>query len=824
MKHTVLGLIAVLSGTMLAAGDIEKQIDEILSGMTLEEKVSLCHGATDFTTASVDRLGVPSLRFSDGPHGVRQDGSDHTYFPTGISLGSTWNPALVQRMGQALGSETKHAGIDVILGPAICINRNPLCGRFFEYMSEDPYLTGRLAVGYIHGVQSEGVAACAKHYVANSQEIERSSISEVVDERTLHEIYFPAFKASVEEGNVMTVMCAYNKVNDIYCAANHYLLTDMMKDRWGFDGVIMSDWGAVHSTVPTALAGLDLEMPGNDSNFLGKPLLEAVQRGDVPERVIDDKVRRMLRLALRLSEKPQTAFDKEANEDAALAVARESIVLLKNEGGLLPLSKTKHKRIFVTGVNAEAKHGGAGGSSAVYGRYEITPLQGLKDACGDDVEVVFKKTAVKEYFEIIPKENLWTGDDCKTHGLKASFYANPELSGEPVVTRTDEQVNFSWGGRSPMNGFQSDHFSVKWEGYLQADETGEYVLAVSSDDGTRLFLDDVEVVDNWYDHGEKIGKTRVMLEKGALHKVRVEFFEGAGDAVCRFLWAPAVDGQRLLEENARIASECDAVVVFAGIDHDYDSEGNDKPDMKLTDNQDWEISALAAANPNTVVVLVNGSPLEIGSFVNEVPAILEAWYAGVRSGRAIADILFGEVNPSGKLPVTLPKKLEDTPAIAIGEYPGQNGRVEHKEGIFVGYRYYDSKKIEPEFPFGHGLSYTDFTYEKIRVTSTSPFTASVKVTVRNAGSRPGSEVVQLYVHDEASSLERPEKELKGFRKVYLLPGETTEVSFDLDPSSFSFYNPATHQWVAEEGEFSLLVGSSSKDIRQTSTLKFGVEK
>ena len=293
---------------------------------------------------------------------------------------------------------------------------------------------------------------------------------------------------------------------------------------------------------------------------------------------------------------------------------------------------------------------------------------------------------------------------------------------------------------------------------------------------------------------------------------------------CRLLWAPVTDQEQILRESAKLASECDVAIIFAGIDHNYDSEGNDKPDMKLPERQELEINAIAAANPNTVVVLVNGSPVEIGEFVDHVPAILEAWYAGQRSGEAIADILFGKVNPSGKLPVTLPKKLEDTPAVAIGEYPGKDGHVAHKEGLYVGYRYYDSMKIEPEFPFGHGLSYTDFAYEKMLVTSASPFFATVKVTVRNTGPRPGSEVIQLYVHDAASSLERPEKELKGFRKVYLLPGETTEVSFELDPSAFSFYNPGTHQWVAEDGEFSLLVGSSSKDIRQTSTLKFGVEK
>ncbi|MGE4285995.1 MAG: glycoside hydrolase family 3 C-terminal domain-containing protein, partial [Phycisphaerae bacterium] len=453
---------------------------------------------------------------------------------------------------------------------------------------------------------------------------------------------------------------------------------------------------------------------------------------------------------------------------------------------------------------------------------EITPLEGLKEACGDDIGIVYRPTAMSESLEPIPAANLWTDESKTARGLKASIYTNREFTGSPAITRIDKQVNFSWQGGAPEEGFNTDNFAIRWEGCLVVEETGQYVLAVSSDDGSRLYLNDRLLTESWRDHSEQVFRATVQLDKGKANKIKVEFFENSGDAACKLLWSPMLDRNRMIQENVELASSCDAVIIFAGINHSYESEGDDKPDMLLPHNQQMEINAIAEKNPNVIVALINGSPVEIGEFVDNVPALIEAWYPGQLGGRALAEIIFGDVNPSGKLPVTLPKRLADTPAIKLGEYPGKDGAVKHTEEIYIGYRYYDTMDVEPEFPFGHGLSYTAFTYEGINVTTTSPFTATVKVTVRNTGNVAGKEVVQLYVTDEKCSLDRPEKELKGFEKISLKPKQAKTVTFTLDKSAFSFYNPESHSWEVENGSYKILVGSSSRDIRREATLSFSI--
>ncbi|WP_161488085.1 glycoside hydrolase family 3 C-terminal domain-containing protein [Sedimentisphaera cyanobacteriorum] len=804
----------------------EETVGKILNQMTLEEKVSLCHGASHFTTSPIERLGVRPLEFADGPHGVRNRNENHIYFPTGISVGATWNRELIQKYGRALGTETGASGRDVILGPAICINRNPLCGRFFEYMSEDPYLVSELAPEYIKGVQSTGVAACAKHYVANSQEEQRHTISENVDLRTLHEIYFPGFKASVQEGNALTVMSAYNKLNGTYCSENGFIQTDILKERWGFDGLVMSDWGAVHS-VRAAEGGLDLEMPGKDSNYLGKPLLEGCRNGEIPESRVNDMARRMLRLHYEIGaleeaprrERPE--LDKKANEQIALETAREAIVLLKNSPAALPLEEKRLDSIFITGINADRKHAGGGGSSTVHCDYEITPLEGMQMACESGrTEIHYKPFSGQQTLKPIPTKNLFTAKSSNQHGLIGHYYDNKNLENNPAEVRIDNQINFRWTGKTPAKRIPKTNFSVRWTGALKAEQAGDYEFGLNSDDGSRLYIDGELVIDNWGDHATKLETGKYKLEKNKFYEIKVEYYNGIKDSVVKLLWGKEANYKKIFNEDAQMASRCGAAVIFAGLSHKYDSEGRDKPDMKLPGIQTEQIKAIAEKNPNTIVVLIGGSPVEMGEFLGDVPSVVQAWYAGQRGGEAIADIIFGKVNPSGKLPVTLPKRLEDTPAFAIGEYPGSDGEVEHKEGIFVGYRYYDTMGVEPEFAFGHGLSYTSFKYSDLKISSEKPFTANVSLKIKNTGWRKGKETVQIYIHDKKSSLKRPAKELKGFEKISLNKGQAKTFHFKLSREDFSFFNPQLDCWIAEPGEFNIMAGSSSRDIRLSEDIKF----
>jgi len=796
---------------------VEKRVDDLLPRMTLEEKIRLLAGDV-MDTYPNERLGIPALSMADGPHGVRHGNS--TCFPTGVTMASTWDPALIERVGAAMAREMLAKGRNVLLGPCININRVPHGGRNFESFSEDPYLAARMAVGYVKGVQGQGVVATPKHFAANNQEWERTTIDVRVDERTLREIYLPAFEAVVKEGGAWAIMASYNRLNGPYACANHHLLTDILKEEWGFKGIAMSDWGAVHGTVDTANAGLDLEMPHGD--FFGPTLLEAVKKGEVTEATIDDKVRRILRVMFTfgLFDGPRPV-DKDAVECAAhRALAREvaaaGIVLLKNDGGLLPLDRSKIKSIAVIGPNADVARLGGGGSSEVVSTTSVSPLEGIRAKAGTDVTVRFAPGCqFPGDCPPIESECLRPAEgSTEAHGLTAHYFANRDLSGEPVLTRVDAAVNFDWGSGSPAPEVPDDDFSARWTGKLIPAKSGPHVLAVASDDGSRLCVDGHMVIDNWGEHATKTVTATLTLEAGREYDLLLEYFEAKGSAVVRLGWTPPHEDETAPAVQA--AKESDVAVVFVGLTKQFEGEGMDKQDMDLPGPQAELIAAVRQANPRTVVVLIHGSPVLMESWIEKVPAVLEAWYPGLEGGHAIADVLFGDVNPSGKLPVTLPKRWEDCPA--YGNYPGEDGKVDYAEGIFVGYRHFDIKKVEPRFPFGHGLSYSHFDISNVKVT---PETVSpgepvrVTCTVKNVGKRAGAEVVQLYVRDMESSVKRPRMELKGFVKVSLAPGETRDVAFDLDARAFSFYQPEKKQWVTEPGDFDVLVGASSRDIRQT---------
>ncbi|MFB0537758.1 MAG: glycoside hydrolase family 3 C-terminal domain-containing protein [Anaerolineae bacterium] len=657
-------------------------ISNLIEKMTLEEKAALCTGATPWTTTAVERLGVPEMTVADGPHGVRHAADVNnlvaaslpaTCFPTASCTASTWDVDLLREMGQALAEECIALKVDVVLGPGTNMKRSPLGGRNFEYFSEDPYLAGQVAAAFIEGVQSKGVGTSLKHYAVNNQEFRRMTISAELDERTLREIYLSAFETAVKKAKPWTVMCAYNKVNGSYCSENHKLLTEILKEEWGFEGLVVSDWGAVHDRVTSLEAGLDLEMPGPKPRRT-KAVVEAVRSGKLSESVLKEAVRRILEIVFKAAETPKGGnFDIDAHHALARRVAAEGMVLLKNDG-LLPLKNPQH--IAVVGRAAQTAHFQGGGSS------HINP------------------TRVDSPFKELQK-----------------------LAGNAELTYA--------------------------EGYLANGESN----------------------------------------------------------------------QALIEQAIKSARSADVALLYIALPESKESEGYDRPDIDLTPQQIALIKAVTAVQPKTVVILNNGAPVAMGDWIDGAAAVLEAWMMGQAGGGAIADVLYGRVNPSGKLAETFPLRLADTPAHL--NFPGENGEVRYGEGLFIGYRYYDARQIPVQFPFGYGLSYTTFAYGNPKVSTTSfkdvdGVTVSVEVT--NTGEVAGKEIVQVYVHDHKSGLVRSPKELKAFAKVALKPGETKTVSLHLDFRAFAYYHPAYRQWITEDGEFDLLIGASSADIRCTQTV------
>ncbi len=806
---------------------IEDRIADLLPRLTLEEKISMIHGdGTGMDNSAVPRLGIPKFRMTDGPHGVRWEIT--TAFPPGITLASTWNEDLLFKVGVALGEKTLAKGRNMLLGPCVNIHRIPFGGRNFESYSEDPYLSGRIAVGYIKGLQSRNVVATVKHYAENNQEIERGTISVEGDERTLQEIYLPQFKAAVMEGGSLSVMCSYNRINTIYACENKHLLTDILKNDWGFKGFVVSDWGAVHSTIPTALAGLDIEMPSGE--FTGSALLQAVKDGKVPESIIDDKVKRIIRVMMITGlfdgkiEVENRWLDSAEHRTVALDVAREGIVLLKNQGGILPIDRKKARKIAVIGPNATSGHAllGGGGSSTVTPGYKVPALEGILKQAGDGVEVKYLPGCDLQLpveFESIPAIYLKPStDETGEQGLRAEYFSNVNMTGKPAVTRIEKQIDFSWEDASPIPGVNAGNISARWSGILIPPVTGEYKFVLLTNNIAQLFINGKVKINYWASDKGRGKSVTMKLNAGEQYKVRFEYQGFGGQAMGKLGWLQP--GRSPMTDAVKLAAESDVAIVVAGLDKRFEGEGRDRDNIEMPGLQNELIEKVTAANPNTIVVLINGTPLIMKKWLEKVPALIEAWYPGQEGGRAIAEILFGDVNPSGRLTVTYPNSWEEMPA--FGNYPGKDGKVFYKEGIFVGYRYYDAKGIEPVFPFGFGLSYTTFDYSGLKITpekmGSDDNTVEVSLNVKNTGARAGKEVVQLYVHDDKASVERPVRELKGVRKVLLQPGESKNVVFQIDRSALSFFDPKTNKWVAEPGTFEIQVGSSSRDVRQKGSL------
>ncbi len=810
-------------------------IENLLSQMTLQEKVALLAGTNMWYTVPIERLGIPSLKMTDGPNGARGAGSfiggvKTTAFPAAISLASTWNTELVERIGQALADEARMKGAQVLLAPTVNIQRSPLGGRNFECFSEDPYLSARLAVAYITGLQQEGVGASIKHYVCNDQEFERFSISSEVSERALREIYLPPFEAAVREANPWTIMASYNLVNGVAASESSYLLTEILRNEWGFDGVVISDWfESVKSTAASINAGLDLEMPA--PLWRGKKLLAAVEQGEVKEETIDTSVRRLLLLLEKagLFEHPEAiaeqAIDLPERRALAREAAAEGIVLLKNDQQVLPLQREQLTSVAIIGPNAKVAHVTGGGSAQVNAHYAITPFEGIAAKLGDQTRIGYEQGCTNHrLLPLLDTSLVLAGTQGSEHGLSVEYFNNSDLSGVPVRQEVQATANLIWfdapEGVEPW-------FSARLSARFTSQEAGPYTFSLVSAGLSRLLLDGREIIDNWtqqtrgreyFGFGSTEVQAVVSLEAGQQYQLTLEFAKSETSllAAVRLGLLPPIPADAI-ERATRLAAASDVAIVCVGFGGEWQSEGFDRPDMELPGQQHALVEQVAAANPHTIVVLNTGSPITM-PWLDRVAAVVQCWYPGQECGNAIADVLFGDVVPCGKLPQTFPVRVEDNPTYL--NFPGENGKHYYGEGIFVGYRYYDKKQIAPLFPFGFGLSYTTFSYGPLQLSTQEiepDDTLQVSVDVTNTGQRAGKEVVQLYVRDRQARLQRPEKELKAFAKVHLEPGECKTVTLSIGRSALAYYDDRAHQWVAEAGEFDVLVGASSRDIRTVAT-------
>lgn len=830
-------------GLGTTTADVEARLDALLQAMTLEEQVSLLAGASFWLTVPVERLGIPAIKVSDGPNGARGGGAlvggvPAACFPVGISLASTWNTGLVEQIGQALGEEAQSKGARVLLGPTVNIHRSTLNGRNFECYSEDPCLSTQIVVAYIKGVQSRGVAATVKHYAGNESEFQRMTINCEIDERPLREIYLPPFEAAVKEARVWAVMSAYNKVNGTYAGDHPQLLRGILKDEWGFDGVVMSDWFAHHS--PTSVeAGLDLEMPG-PARERGAKLVQAVRSGQVSPEAVQESARRVLRLIARVGafDDPtipdEQALDRPEHRALIRRAGAEGIVLLKNNG-VLPMDKHALTTLAVIGPNAKTAQIMGGGSAQVNAHYRVSPLEGITAQVGEAVEIGYELGCTNyKYLPLLPGRQLISMEG--QPGLGAEYFNSLDLSGPVVFRQQTPETELMWLD-TVGPGVERANFSARLTTRFTPETGGEYYFSLVSAGLSRLLVNGQLVVDNWdawqpgdsyFTFGSREATGVVEFRAGQTYDLTIEYSRQNSPTLAALrvgMFQPL--GDEAIERAVALAVTADVAVICAGLTGEWDSEGQDRPHMDLVGRQNELIARVAAVNPCTVVVLQTGGPVTM-PWLNQVAGVLQAWYPGQECGNAIADVLFGEVNPSGKLPQTFPVRLEDNPAFI--NYPGENGRVRYGEGIFVGYRYYEKKRVEPLFPFGFGLSYTSFAYANLRL-STETITPDGQLTVRmdvtNTGQRPGQEVVQLYVHDVVARLTRPPKELKGFAKVALAPGETKTVTLTLDRQALAYWDDAQQAWVAEASEFEVLIGSSSYDIRArarfrlTDTVIFG---
>lgn len=805
-----------------SATRIEQEVERLLAALTLEEKLSLVHANSKFSVAGVPRLGIPEMTLSDGPHGVREEISRHswdsanwdtdfaTYLPPLTTVAASWDPEIARMHGTVLGREARHRHKDIILGPGVNLARLPLYGRNFEYFGEDPFLAARMVVPQVRAIQQQDVAACVKHYALNNQELNRWGVDAKPDERTLREVYLPAFEAVVKEGDAYSLMGGYNRVYGTNANQSEFLVKKILKGDWRFDGVLLTDWHVDINTRDAALNGLDLEMGTHVENyedyFFARQLREAIQQGEIPVAVLDEKVRRVLRLQMRIGmmdpNRLPGARNTAEHRAAAQHIAEQGVVLLKNSTDLLPLEKSRLRKILVMGPNANLAHGRGGGSSQVKAEYEITPLQGLRNALGDSVDVQYLIAVDNDQVQPIPADFIITRHGgAGTPVWKVRRYADG--------SRHTELQREDWpASRIQLpEGSEKQHLTLFTK--LKPLENGEHIFKLQGSGSARIKIDGREVLAVEKLAGD-IHKLAVNLS--VEQEYEIEFLYDGNKGATLGWDAPGLQTASTPDYTVA-AKNADAVIYFAGLDHNHDREGDDRTHMTLPGIQDQVIADLAAANPSTVVVMIAGSAVEM-PWVNQVNAILWGWYGGMEAGNAYARILFGDVNPSGKMPITLPKQLGDTAPIMLNDYNDKDSL--YKEGVFIGYRWFEQQNIQPVFPFGHGISYTQFELSDLKVPtkiSAKNKNIPISLTVQNTGKKAGAEVVQLYLRDVQASVPRPIKELKGFEKVFLQPGESKKITLKLTQRDLAFWDVNTKDWRVEPGEFQVMAGVSSADIR-----------
>ena len=797
-------------------------IKQLIKDLTLEEKIELLSGFDAWQTNKIDRLGIPSIKMSDGPNGVRGDGNSgksSACFPCAISIGSSWNLNLINTLGEELASEAKLKDVDVLLGPTINIHRHPLGGRHFECFSEDPFLTGKIAIEYVKGVQSKNIAACLKHFVGNDTEFERYTVSSNIDERTLREIYLLPFEMAIKEANAKVVMSAYNKLNNIYCSSHENLLIEILKDEWGFDGYVVSDWGAARDTVENAIGGLDLEMPGPAKSW-GENLITAINDKAVPEDLINDKVKRILNVASFCKRfenpirKPERDNDSKLKRKLLKDAAQEGMVLLKNDG-ILPLKKDI-KSIGIIGPNAEKAQIIGGGSATLVPYHESHPVSSFQNNFSEKTIVKSAKGChtyryLPEIDKSLTKENGFLVEYFNVTDNKNDFISSKVLRGSKFWI-------FEGFAKDIIGTEDRPDIFVKFSCTYVPDISGEHAFEIFAIGKSKLLINNEEIIDNWTDplpgdaffaHGSSSKRGASHLEKDKSYQIEIQYkFEGNFPAI--YIGCQPPDKIDLLDEALKIAKEVDEVILLVGTNSDWETEGNDRVDFNLPGKQNTLIEKVLEINPNAIIVLNTGSPVNM-PWVNKAKSILQSWYAGQEYGDALFEILTGLVNPSGKLPTTFPKHIKDTPAYSC--YPGENLQMSYDEKLLIGYKWYDRKKIEPLFHFGHGLSYTNFEYSNLRISNSDKNNFTCSFNIENVGDISGFEISQCYISFMNCDEDEPIKKLQGFDKTYINSGEIKKIEICLDSKSFSTWDIKNHQWEIKKGVFNILIGSSSNDIK-----------
>ena len=804
--------------------------------MSLDEKLAYVGGHDDFFIRPIDRLGIPAIKFADGPVGCRNWGPS-TAYPATIGLAATFDTELALAVGQSMARDCRARGVHVLLAPGMNIQRSPVSGRNFEYLGEDPRLAARIATDLVRGVQSEGVVATAKHFVANNQEWDRNHVSSEVDERTLREIYFPAFESVVREGHVGAVMSAYNLVNGIYASHNPWLLERVLKNEWGFRGFVMSDWGAVHDSLGGALGGCDLEMP-RAIHMSPQNLRLLLDTGALDEKVLDEKVRRILWTIVsagfldREQRRSDLPLDDPASRAVALAAARKSLVLLKNEGAALPLDRAKTKRLAVVGPNADpAVHGGSGSSY-------VTPLHAV--SVKDGLAALAPDIIVSHHPGIQRRTRFHAlGEAVFSGPVREEIFDGKNLEATPKAVREVDRIDFDPDdGEAPAAGLGPELYSIRWTGVVSLPRTGEYDVMTNADDGIRVFVDGKKVLDDWSDHAPQTKAERVTLARGN-HDVVVEYFQGIFGAIAQFGIGPAMDEETSLGADtlAQVVSEADAVILCLGFGQSADTNSLSRSfnafwpptwarEANLVETEDSDrkfslpepqletLELVTSKNPRTIVVMNAGGGVALDGWLERISGLVWAWYPGQEGGTAVAEALFGIVNPSGKLPVTLARQYTDYPSAAYYDV-NEGGKTPYGEGLLVGYRGFDAAHVEPAFPFGFGLSYTTFEYSEPEIEHRRDGSVRVGFTVANTGPRAGDEVAEVYVAPPPGN-GRPPQKLEGFARVSLAPGARERVSVTLPPRSFAYWADG---WVIDAGRYEVRIGASSRDHRIVETVE-----